>query len=94
MSKEMHAVVSSVLLKKGVTADTNATGAIHVAFGISRAELPSWEAWLSQLGITIELGKPGNMAERRGALLPRPRRPFVGSGHTGCLEHLLKCSLG
>ena len=28
---------------------------------------------------------------RRGALLPRPRRPFVGSGYTGCMEHLLKC---
>ena len=31
---------------------------------------------------------------RRGALLPRPRRSFIGSGHTGCMEHLLKCSLG
>lgn len=44
-----------LLFKKGATADTNATGAIHVAFGISRSELPAWEAWLSQQGITIEL---------------------------------------
>ena len=53
----MRAGDRSVLLlfKKGATADTNATGAIHVAFGISRCELPAWEAWLSQQGITIEL---------------------------------------
>jgi catechol 2,3-dioxygenase-like lactoylglutathione lyase family enzyme len=55
----MRAGDRSVLLlfKKGATADTNATGAIHVAFGISRSELPAWEAWLSQQGITIELRK-------------------------------------
>ncbi len=55
----MRAGDRSVLLlfKKGATADTNATGAIHVAFGISRLELPAWEAWLSQQGITIELRK-------------------------------------
>jgi len=55
----MRAGDRSVLLlfKKGATADTNATGAIHVAFGISRSELPSWEAWLSQQGVTIELRK-------------------------------------
>lgn len=55
----MRAGDRSVLLlfKKGTTADTNATGAIHVAFGISRSELPAWEAWLSQQGITIELRK-------------------------------------
>jgi catechol 2,3-dioxygenase-like lactoylglutathione lyase family enzyme len=46
-----------LLFKKGDTADTNATGAIHVAFGISRSELPAWEAWLSQQEITIELRK-------------------------------------
>jgi catechol-2,3-dioxygenase len=55
----MRAGDRSVLLlfKKGATADTNATGAIHVAFGISRSELPAWEAWLSQQGITIEQRK-------------------------------------
>ena len=55
----MRAGDRSVLLlfKKGATADTNATGAIHVAFGISRSELPAWEAWLSQQGIPIELRK-------------------------------------
>jgi catechol-2,3-dioxygenase len=55
----MRAGDRSVLLlfKRGATADTNATGAIHVAFGISRSELPAWEAWLSQQGITIELRK-------------------------------------
>jgi catechol 2,3-dioxygenase-like lactoylglutathione lyase family enzyme len=46
-----------LLFKKSATADTNATGAIHVAFGIFRSELPAWEAWLSQQGITIELRK-------------------------------------
>jgi catechol-2,3-dioxygenase len=53
----MRAGDRSVLLlfKKGATADTNASGAIHVAFGISRSELPAWEAWLSQQEITIEL---------------------------------------
>lgn len=55
----MRAGDRSVLLlfKKDATADTNATGAIHVAFGISRSELPAWEAWLSQRGITIEQRK-------------------------------------
>jgi catechol 2,3-dioxygenase-like lactoylglutathione lyase family enzyme len=55
----MRAGDRSVLLlfKKGATADTNATGAIHVAFSISRSELPAWEAWLSQQGITIESRK-------------------------------------
>ena len=55
----MRAGDRSVLLlfKKGATAETNASGAIHVAFGISRSELPAWEAWLSQQEITIELRK-------------------------------------
>jgi catechol-2,3-dioxygenase len=55
----MRAGDRSVLLlfKKGATADTNASGAIHVAFDISRSELPAWEAWLSQQEITIELKK-------------------------------------
>ena len=55
----MRAGDRSVLLlfKKGATADTNATGAIHVAFGISRSELPAWEAWLTRQGIAIELRK-------------------------------------
>lgn len=55
----MRAGDRSVLLlfKKGASVDTNATGAIHVAFGISRSELPAWEAWLSHQGITIEQRK-------------------------------------
>jgi catechol 2,3-dioxygenase-like lactoylglutathione lyase family enzyme len=55
----MRAGDRSVLLlfKKGATADTNATGSIHVAFGISRSELPAWEAWLSHQGIRIEQRK-------------------------------------
>ena len=55
----MRAGDRSVLLlfKKDATADTKASGAIHVAFGISRSELPAWEAWLSQQEITIELRK-------------------------------------
>lgn len=46
-----------LLFKKGATDDTNATGAIHVAFGIARSDLPGWEQWLAQQGIPIELRK-------------------------------------
>src|ERR1035437_10109593 len=46
-----------LLFKKGATANTDATGAIHIAFGIARSELPAWEAWLSQQGIPIEFRK-------------------------------------
>ena len=46
-----------LLFKRGATADTDATGAIHIAFGIARSELPAWEAWLSQQGIPVELRK-------------------------------------
>lgn len=55
----MRAGDRSVLLlfKKGTTEDTDATGAIHVAFGISRSQLPAWEAWLTQQGIPIEQRK-------------------------------------
>jgi catechol-2,3-dioxygenase len=55
----MRAGDRSVLLlfKKGSTEDTNSTGAIHVAFGISRSDLSAWEAWLAQQGIAIELRK-------------------------------------
>src|SRR5438045_4340582 len=47
----MRAGDRSVLLlfKRGATADTNATCAIHVAFGISRSELPAWYAPLRTL---------------------------------------------
>jgi len=43
-----------LLFKKGATQDTNATGAIHVAFGIARSDLAAWEGWLGELGIPIE----------------------------------------
>ena len=43
-----------LLFKRDATADTNATGAIHVAFSISRSELPAWEEWLAQQAIPIE----------------------------------------
>ena len=46
-----------LLFKRGATGDTDASGAIHVAFGIARSELSAWEAWLSEQGITIELRK-------------------------------------
>src|SRR5512133_4079258 len=44
----MRAGDRSVLLlfKKGATPDTDATGSIHIAFGIGRSELAAWEAWL------------------------------------------------
>jgi len=58
----MRAGDRSVLLlfKKGATRDTDATGAIHVAFGIGRAELRAWEDWLAENGIAIESRKTWN----------------------------------
>ena len=55
----MRAGDRSVLLlfKKGATDDTHATGAIHIAFGVGRSDLPAWEQWLAQQGIPIELRK-------------------------------------
>ena len=55
----MRAGDRSVLLlfKKGATQDTDAQGAIHVAFGIPRSELGAWENWLTQQGIAIESRK-------------------------------------
>src|SRR5215470_11970025 len=46
-----------LLFKRGATPDTNATGAIHVAFGIARCDLRNWEDWLAQQGIAIESRK-------------------------------------
>jgi len=58
----MRAGDRSVLLlfKRGGTLDTDAQGAIHIAFGISRSDLPVWEDWLGQLGIAIESRKRWN----------------------------------
>ena len=55
----MRAGDRSVLLlfMEGATPDTNATGGMHIAFGIARSELPAWEAWLSEQGIPIESRK-------------------------------------
>jgi catechol-2,3-dioxygenase len=43
-----------LLFKKGATPDTDATGAIHVAFGIALSDLRNWENWLAEQGIEIE----------------------------------------
>ena len=55
----MRAGDRSVLLlfKKGATPDTDARGAIHIAFGIARPDLAQWERWLQQQGIPIEQRK-------------------------------------
>ena len=55
----MRAGDRSVLLlfKKGGTKDTDANGAIHIAFGIARSELAAWETWLTEQDIAIELRK-------------------------------------
>ena len=55
----MRAGDRSVLLlfKKGGTPDTDATGSIHIAFGIARSEIPAWEQWLAAEGIPIESRK-------------------------------------
>lgn len=46
-----------LLFKKGGTPDTDATGSIHVAFGIARSDLAAWEEWLREQGIAIESRK-------------------------------------
>lgn len=46
-----------LLFKKGATADTDASGAIHVAFGIARSDLAAWENRLAGQGIPIESRK-------------------------------------
>ena len=46
-----------LLFKRGATADTDATGSIHLAFGIARSDVGAWESWLGQQGIEIELKK-------------------------------------
>jgi catechol-2,3-dioxygenase len=46
-----------LLFKRGATPDTDATGAIHIAFGIARSDLDRWEDWLKQQGIAIETRK-------------------------------------
>ncbi|HEY7402190.1 MAG TPA: VOC family protein [Candidatus Angelobacter sp.] len=43
-----------LLFKRGATPDTDASGAIHVAFAIPRSDLSKWEDWLAQQGIPIE----------------------------------------
>ena len=43
-----------LLFKKGGTRDTDATGSIHIAFGIARSDLAAWENWLQSQGIEIE----------------------------------------
>jgi catechol 2,3-dioxygenase-like lactoylglutathione lyase family enzyme len=55
----MRAGDRSVLLlfKKGATPDTDANGTIHIAFGIARSDLSTWEQWLACQGIKIESRK-------------------------------------
>jgi catechol-2,3-dioxygenase len=55
----MRAGDRSVLLlfKRGGTPDTDATGAIHIAFAIARSDLGRWEDWLKHQGISIETRK-------------------------------------
>lgn len=55
----MRAGDRSVLLlfKRGATGDTDASGTIHIAFGIGRSDLAAWEQWLTQQRIPIESRK-------------------------------------
>jgi catechol 2,3-dioxygenase-like lactoylglutathione lyase family enzyme len=43
-----------LLFKRGATRDTDASGSIHVAFAIGRADLSGWETWLAEQRIAIE----------------------------------------
>src|SRR5215467_9294792 len=36
-----------LLFKRGTTPGTDATGSIHVAFGIARSDVEAWEQWLA-----------------------------------------------
>jgi len=86
----MRAGDRSVLLlfKKGATAGTDANGAIHIAFGIARCDLPVGERWLKQQGISIELRKTW----KYGGEVPRSRRSSAGGCDAGSMEHLLTAS--
>jgi len=55
----MRAGDRSVLLlfKRGTAPDTDAAGAIHIAFGIARSDLTTWEDWLAEQGILVEQRK-------------------------------------
>jgi catechol 2,3-dioxygenase-like lactoylglutathione lyase family enzyme len=55
----MRAGDRSVLLpfKKEATVDTDANGAIHIAFGIARSDFAAWECWLREQGISIVMRK-------------------------------------
>ena len=46
-----------LLFKKGATDDTDASGTIHIAFGIARSRLTAWEQWLIHQRIAIEFRK-------------------------------------
>ena len=46
-----------LLFKRGASSDTDASGSIHVAFGISRSDLPTWKEWLVEQSIAIESEK-------------------------------------
>jgi catechol 2,3-dioxygenase-like lactoylglutathione lyase family enzyme len=56
----MHAGPRQVLLlfRKGasraITSPHDGDGELHLAFAIPAAELPNWELWLQQRGITVE----------------------------------------
>jgi catechol 2,3-dioxygenase-like lactoylglutathione lyase family enzyme len=43
-----------LLFKRGGASGTDFPGSIHIAFGISRAELGAWREWLAEQGIAIE----------------------------------------
>jgi len=43
-----------LLFKKGATPGTDASGSIHIAFGIARSDIAAWKSWLAEQGIPIE----------------------------------------
>ena len=54
-----------LLFKKGATANTDATGAIHIAFGIARSELSAWRHGCRNREFRLSSGGLGNTAARR-----------------------------
>ena len=53
-----------LLFKKGTTADTDATGAIHIAFGIARSELQLGKHGCRNREFRLSSGRRGNTAAR------------------------------
>jgi len=53
-----------LLFKRGATPDTDASGSIHIAFGIARSEVEARAQWLADQNIPIETRKTWKYGEQ------------------------------